>query len=219
MGKSKSKNTQNKKTKKQKNNKILQEYYDWEGENLWIRLNKKKYDVNRILNQITKKYNNNNQDVELIKTDTGIIVIILKNIVIKIYTKNKYDKIKEIIESKHPNIEKKIKHIKLKNFYFVISEKVIPVLIDFKINPILNNEKVKKDKEKIEKNINSALDEIDELGFVHGDTRLDNIGVKINENKYTYILFDFGATNIKNESIGNSNNDKNDLIKSINLFL
>tara|TARA_Y100000991_G_scaffold214346_1_gene201875 strand:- start:1063 stop:1722 length:660 start_codon:yes stop_codon:yes gene_type:complete len=219
MIKSKSKKNTKRKTKKQKNNNILKEYYEWEGQELWIRLNKKKYDVNRILNQITKKYNNNNQQVELIKTDTGIIVIILKNIVIKIYNENKYNKIKDIIGLEHPNIERKIKHIKLKDLYFVISEKIIPILIDFEINPILNSEKIKNDKEIIKENINNALDEIDELGFVHGDTRLDNIGVKINENKYTYILFDFGATNIKQESVRNTNNDRDDLLNSIKKFL
>lgn len=217
--KSKSKKNTKRKTKKQTINNILKEYYEWEGQDLWIRLNKKKYDVNRIMNQITKKYNNNDQQVEMVKTDTGIIVIILENIVIKIYNENKYNKIKEIIGLEHPNIERKIKHIKLKDLYFVISEKIIPILIDFEINPILNSEKVKNDKEIIKENINSALDEIDELGFVHGDTRLDNIGVKINNGEYYYILFDFGATNIKQESVRNTNNDRDDLLNSIKKFL
>ena len=146
-------------------------------------------------------------------------MIIIKNIVIKIYNENKYNKIKEIIGTKHPNIERKIKHIKLKDIYFVISEKIIPVLIDFEINPILDSKKVKNDKKNIKEDINSALDEIDELGFIHGDTRLDNIGVKINGNKYIYILFDFGATNNKQESVRNTNNDRDDLSNSIKKFL
>ena len=56
MGKIKNSNNKRenkKKTKKQKINNILKEYYDWEGENIWINLNKRKCDINRILNQIT----------------------------------------------------------------------------------------------------------------------------------------------------------------------
>ena len=219
MGKKSKKNTSKNKSKKQSTNNILKEYYEWEGEQLWNKLNKQKHLVNRILNSITEKYNQKNQEIELIKTDTGIIVIVLKNIVIKIYTEKKYEKIRDIIGSNHPNIEREKKSIKLKDIYFVISHKIIPILIDFKINPILNSDKIKGDIENLRIQINKALDEIDELGFIHGDTRLDNIGVEIKDNKYNYILFDFGATVNKNESLRSTDYDRMDLDKSIKLYL
>ena len=110
MGKIKKSNNKrkNKKTQKQKINNILKEYYDWEGENIWNNLNKRKCDINRILNQITNKYNKKNQEVEMVKTDTGITVIVLKNIVIRIYKQERYNQIKEIFNIKHPNIENTI---------------------------------------------------------------------------------------------------------------
>ena len=219
MGKKSKKNTSKNKSKKQSTNNILKEYYEWEGEQLWNKLNKQKHLVNRILNSITEKYNQKNQEIELIKTDTGIIVIVLKNIVIKIYTEKKYEKIRDIIGSNHPNIEREKKSIKLKDIYFVISHKIIPILIDFKINPILNSDKIKGDIENLRIQINKALDEIDELGFIHGDTRLDNIGVEIKDNKYNYILFDFGATVNKNESLRSTDYDRMDLDNSIKLYL
>ena len=86
-------------------------------------------------------------------------------------------------------------------------------------NPILNSEKIKKDKENIKKDINTALDEIDELGFIHGDTRLDNIGVQNINGNYRYVLFDFGATIVKNGSSRNTETDRKDLLRSINFFL
>jgi hypothetical protein len=219
MGKKSKKNTSKNKSKNQSTNNILKEYYEWEGEQLWNKLNKQKHLVNRILNSITEKYNKKNQEIELIKTDTGIIVIVLKNIVIKIYTEKKYEKIRDIIGSNHPNIEREKKSIKLKDIYFVISHKIIPILIDFKINPILNSDKIKGDIENLRIQINKALDEIDELGFIHGDTRLDNIGVEIKDNKYNYILFDFGATVNKNESLRSTDYDRMDLDNSIKLYL
>ena len=144
MGKirnSNNKRENKKKTKKQKINNILKEYYDWEGENIWINLNKRKCDINRILNQITNKYNNKNQEVEMVKTDTGITVIVLKNIVIRIYKQERYNQIKEIFNIKQPNIENTIGKGKLQNLFFVISEKIIPITIDFKINPVLDIKK------------------------------------------------------------------------------
>ena len=123
MGKIKKSNNKrkNKKTQKQKINNILKEYYDWEGENIWNNLNKRKCDINRILNQITNKYNKKNQEVETVKTDTGITVIVLKNIVIRIYKQERYNQIKEIFNIKHPNIENTIGKVKLQNLFFVIS--------------------------------------------------------------------------------------------------
>ena len=220
MGKIKNSNNKRenkKKTKKQKINNILKEYYDWEVENIWINLNKRKCDINRILNQITNKYNNKNQEVEMVKTDTGITVIVLKNIVIRIYKQERYNQIKEIFNIKHPNIENTIGKVKLQNLFFVISEKIIPITIDFKINPVLDIKKI--NKENIIKDIYTALDEIDESGFIQGDARLDNIGVTIKGNTYTYVIFDFGATTKKNETQRNTENDKKDLIKSINKII
>ena len=124
----------------------MKEYYDWEGENIWFHLKKKKNDINKIFNRITNKYNKRNQKVEMVKTDTGIIVIVLKHIVIRIYKKEKYEKIKDILDLIHPNIETTIDKIQFENLFFVISKKIIPILTDFNINPLLNKKKIIKDK-------------------------------------------------------------------------
>ena len=131
----------NKTHKKKKINNILKEYYDWEGENIWFHLKKKKNDINKIFNRITNKYNKRNQKVEMVKTDTGIIVIVLKHIVIRIYKKEKYEKIKDILDLIHPNIETTIDKIQFENLFFVISKKIIPILTDFNINPLLDKKK------------------------------------------------------------------------------
>ena len=207
----------NKTYKKIKINNILNEYYDWEGENIWYKLQKKKCDINKIFNRITNKHNKRGQKVEMIKTDTGIIVIVLKHIVIRIYKKEKYEKIKDILDLIHPNIENTIDKIQFENLFFVISKKIIPILTDFNINPLLDKKKIIKDK--LIEDIDSALNEIDENGYIQGDARLDNVGVEINDNEYIYVIFDFGATTKKSETSRNTEGDKRDFRNSVKKIL
>ena len=67
----------------------------------------------------------------------------------------------------------------------------------FILNKELNMERIYEDYRsgRIDNHIHNALKKIHDIEFIHGDTRLDNIGIKqLDTGEYQYVLFDFGAS-------------------------
>ena len=146
-----------------------------------------------IFNQILIKYNFNNTNLLSFKDDTNIIVFVLDFIVIKVYSLHKYNMIKDIINITHESIEKTLEIFFTDNIVIVVNEKVLPLLTcTGDLNQNINWEQVQK--EQIYDNITNALNKIHKLGYLHNDVSLDNIGLKIINKVYHFILFDFGAS-------------------------
>ena len=168
-----------------------------------------------ILSNINETYNRNFTTLYSYKDDTNIIVIVLDYCVIKIYKKNHYDKVKSVIQLEDINIEKCLFIQEYDNIVFVVTEKINIFLNSY---GELNSLPQKVIKEDLYNQISLALSKIHKIGYIHNDVSLDNIGYKFIDGKYTFVIFDFGASrkytiydNIKSES------DK--LVASINRYL
>lgn len=205
---------------------LIVQIEEWVGPNLDVlglyNLEKLQQISKTLLNKKLQKYipQSQNLELELFKEDTGILVLVFNNIVFKIYTSDKYKSLRSIFDLKSDNIENIIERIKLKNrdnktLYVTIVEKIIPIIIcrdnKLELNTELCRDKIYEDNKmgKIDDSIFSVLQKIHEIQFSHGDTRLDNIGIKkIDDMEYEYILFDFGASLFNNDN--NSEKYKND---------
>lgn len=146
-----------------------------------------------IFNNILVKYNFYNINLLSFKDDTNVIVFVLDFIVIKVYSINTYSKIKDIINITHKSIEKTLEIFFTDNIVIVVNEKIIPLLtctgeLNQNIDWTLVN------KEDIYNDISCALNEIHRLGYLHNDVSLDNIGLKIVNSTFCFVLFDFGAS-------------------------
>ena len=178
----------------------------------------------KIIDECLKKYNVNT--LEILKEDTGILVLVFNSIVFKIYPKTKYEKIKSIINIDNPYIESNLNIIELQTFnkeilYLVINNKLLPLINNYdgknKINKNLDNNIVNEDinNNNIDDHISKGLSVIHSLGYIHNDVTFDNIGVvKENETNYRYVLFDFGSSKLSN----NFQNDYESYFKSKNYY-
>ena len=190
---------------------LIVQIEEWVGPNLdylgLYNLEKLQQISKTLLNKKLQKYipQSQNLTLELFKEDTGILVLVFNNIVFKIYTKQKYQNLIPIFNLQSNNIENIIEIIKLKNkdnitLYVTIIEKIIPMIIckgnKLQLNTELSREKIDADNQlgKLNDSIFNVLYTIHEIQFSHGDTRLDNIGIRQLDEEYQYILFDFGAS-------------------------
>ena len=158
----------------------------------------------QIINDYLTMYNV--KELELLKEDTGILVLVFDTVVFKIYPMDKYNKIKDLLKINSTNIEKifniqKIISILGIELILVINRKIVPFLklcdgVN-KINNELDYLKILNDKKcgKIDNCIFNALSILNKNKYIHGDTTFDNIGVEIDSTgEYNYVLFDFGAS-------------------------
>ena len=136
--------------------------------------------IRKIINQICKIFNKNDSTLIQFKNDALVDIFVLKHCVIKFYTLEKFDYLEPIFNITHPNIEKVLFKNKFDKFGMVVSKKL--TTLD-KIECI--------DQEKLRLDISSALDKLEQVGYIHNDTRLDNIGVN---SEGDFVLFDFGIS-------------------------
>ena len=154
--------------------------------------------IKQILNDIIIKHNNNKYNLPGYKDDTNIIIFVLDHIVIKIYHRDNFDKIKTILSSSHINIETVLSKYDFEYMVFIVNEKITPLLTpDCKLN--ITKEIISPEDLYIQ--ISAGLKHIHKLNFLHNDISLDNIGFKIVDKKIIYVLFDFGASKLNYDKI------------------
>jgi len=167
------------------------------------------------LSNINEIYNHNCSTVHSYKDDTNIIIIVLDNCVVKIYKKNQYDNIKSVILLEDNNIEKCLYIQEYDNIVFVVTEKINIFLNSYgELNPLPD----KVTKEDLYNQISLALSKIHEIGYIHNDVSLDNIGYKFVNGKYIFIIFDFGASR-QYTNYDNIGMESDKLIASIDRYL
>lgn len=151
---------------------------------------------------------NNKYDEILIKEDMNIKVFVLSKCIIRIcdnnifnkYYKDNYD---YIIKKNHLNLEHIYNIFETNKYTIIVSKKVIPLIINNKIN---QNHKI--DFDKLYNEISNLIVEFKNDNYFHNDISLDNIGYDNILDKY--ILYDFD----KFSNIFISNDNEN-LIRSI----
>jgi len=161
-------------------------------------------DSKQIINNYLTMYNA--KELELLKEDTGILVLVFDTIVFKIYPMDKYNKIKDLLKINSTNIEKTLNTEKIISILgieliLIINHKILPFLkwsdgVN-KINNELDYLKILNDKKcgKIDNCIFNALSVLNKNKYIHGDTTFDNIGIEIDSaGEYNYVLFDFGSS-------------------------
>ena len=130
-----------------------------------------------------------NSSMIYIKEDMPLKVIVLKNHVIRVclsplYYK-KYEKIFNFIKKwDHPNLENIDIIRDIGKYIIIVSKKVEPLVIDNNINKNVNI-----DYDKLYFEIISLINDFKDIGAVHGDVSLDNIGYDKESDRY--ILFDY----------------------------
>ena len=183
------------------------------------------YDKNifiSILDYIIKCYNKSDYldgQIEMIKDDMNIKVIIMRNCILRICQTDIYEQYYEkefdfIRCLKHPNLEHIYEVIKTYKYTYIISKKVIPLLTGMKLNPNLMI-----DYDNLYNEIVCLISDLKEYNKSHKDVRLDNIGYDPEIDKYILFDFDkFGENNSMNNNSMNNNSIKTDidiLVKSI----
>jgi hypothetical protein len=156
------------------------------------------------------EYNDNNDNI-LVKEDMSFKVFILSNCVIRfcdnnIFNNNYKNNYLYIINKDHPNLEHIYNIFTTDKYIIIISKKVIPLIIDNKIN---QNHKI--DFDKLYNEMSDLIVDLKNDNYSHNDFRLDNIGYDNILDKY--ILFDFD----KFSNIFKST-DNDSLIKSIHKY-
>lgn len=172
-------------------------------------------DIKVIIGKLIYEYNPN---IELFGyKDDKIIVIVLDNIVIKIYNKLKFDNFGSLIYLLNEDKSNYLEYINeinnFKDYYIVCSRTIIPILkmeIDESYNKkILLNplylSKQPNDKERLLEHISLAINYLHSKGWSHEDINLDNIGYDPNSDQYR--VFDFEESQILTDA--NQNNDFN----------
>jgi serine/threonine protein kinase len=149
--------------------------------------------------------------------DDKIIVIVLENIVIKIYNKEKINNIGTLInllDKEKPDYLEYINGInKFNDYYIVCSRTIIPIVkieIDesynrkIVLNPLYLS-KQPNDKQRLLEHIALAIDYLHSKGWSHEDINFDNVGYDPNSDQYR--VFDFEESKILTKV--NENNDYN----------
>ena len=176
------------------------------------------------LSDIIREFNDNKSNIEYIKKNTGLTMI-LENCVVRIMSYNKFTKIKalydlltqEITEENKENIENFEKIHKIytsedHNIVFVVSEKLIPVY-DFeaqKISPKIRElpEYTEKDeatiKDEIYKKIATNRSFLHNHGIIHADLSLDNTGLRESDGKI--VIFDFDMSYVHSGLVSEAEN-------------
>jgi hypothetical protein len=99
--------------------------------------------ISVIFQDILASYNKNKCSLELVKCDTGQIIMVFNDIVVKIYPIEKYQLIQEILNLKSSNIEPVLKLIILDQTIIIVNTKIIPILVNngftFKLNTVLDS--------------------------------------------------------------------------------
>lgn len=153
----------------------------------------------------------------LCKDDAGVFVLVTTRYVIKIYRKKSYDKVVNIYNELHKNVNS-FEHIEKIYYYFSVIDGVIIHDTYSKYNysdnypdnikgtghltinelllplfPDINRSNIVWNKDNVKKlliDTSLALIELHKINIVHGDTTPDNIGLRISDNNY--VLYDFG---------------------------
>lgn len=152
-------------------------------------------ELNNSFIQLLDHINENNSSVIYIKEDMPLKVIVLKNHVIRICLSSlyykKYEKIFDFIKRwDHPNLEKIGIIRDIGKYVIIVSKKVEPLIYDNNINQNINIEY-----EKLYFEITSLINDFKDIGAIHGDVSLDNIGYDRESDKY--ILFDYDNFKIR----------------------
>jgi serine/threonine protein kinase len=151
--------------------------------------------IKQIINDIITKFNHSKSTLIGYKDDTNIIVLILDDIVIKLYHIDHFNSIKQIIDHPHTNIETVLSKYELEDIVVIVNEKIIPMLsAECILNPDISHLTISG--ENIFHQISDGLCHIHKSNYIHNDVSLDNIGLKIVKDKIIYVLFDFGASKI-----------------------
>ena len=157
--------------------------------------------IKSIFDEIIQNFNNKQINLESYKDDTNIIVFVLKHVVIKIYSIDKYLAIAPLLFINHPNVEKVIATYSLDTMVVTVTEKITPLLNCYGVKNT-NIEWASISREDIREQITKALTVIHNLKYLHNDVSFDNMGLKKNGDNNTFILYDFGgSTYNKNASI------------------
>lgn len=183
---------------------------------------------------INKFSGNENIEYTYCKDDADGFILVTNKYVIKLYSKNMYQKILDIYSriKTYNNIEKihyyctiadgvvrdshnSVSYIsdKSRNMQSTINELLIPIfdLSDYrkiKSNITWNGEMFKK----LLLDVAAALNELHSHGITHGDTTPDNVGLRSIDNNF--VLFDFGDSTISNDPV-NRVNDVNRFLNSL----
>ena len=188
-------------------------FFEEENHHIYINSEELSHKITNILETVHYKYNKSDtSDFDIyVKEDMHIKVFILSNCVIRIcdldiYIKSYNDVFNYITHLKHPNFEHIYEIFFTDKYVFIVSKKIIPLVIDYKINPILRIEF-----DDLYDQISGLIVIIKEDNYSHGDVRIDNIGYDPDLNKY--VLFDFDKFSKK------KSNDLNTLGSSIRIYV
>ena len=207
-------------------NRILLEYgYDEHNfivERLYSPIIKDNYDnfhkINLLLNSILIKYNEDQHSFVSFKND-GLIVLVFKNICIKVFSKENI--IPRNIDRLY-NLLKKNESPYLEKINEIISEDQLNIFIV--ISKTVDTQKFKdrleNDSSIIKEDIQNALIYLKNNNWTHYDARIDNVG--FDQELNNYVLFDFDMSKYNEDSILLNNNLLNDINKlniSINFNL
>ena len=207
-------------------NRILLEYgYDDSNfmiERLYLPIIKDNYQnfhqINLLLNEILIKYNEDQHSFVSFKND-GLIVLVFKNICIKVFSKENI--IPRNIDRLY-NLLKKNESPYLEKINEIISEDQLNIFIV--ISKTVDTQKFKdrleNDSSIIKEDIQNALIYLKNNNWTHYDARIDNVG--FDQELNNYVLFDFDMSKYNEDSILLNNNLLNDINKlniSINFNL
>jgi len=207
-------------------NRILLEYgYDDSNfmiERLYLPIIKDNYQnfhqINLLLNEILIKYNEDQHSFVSFKND-GLIVLVFKNICIKVFSKENI--IPRNIDRLY-NLLKKNESPYLEKINEIISEDELNILIVISKTVDTNHFKnrLENDSSIIKEDIQKALIYLKNNNWTHYDTRIDNVGYDQELNNY--VLFDFDMSKYNEDYALLDNNLLNDINKlniSINFNL
>lgn len=173
--------------------------------------------LNTEINNILNNYYEEGEEIILnCFKDDMIFVLILDKISIKIYTKIKFDNVRELYDILIKNENQHLEHIyEIINIDIGIDNYVIVVSETLEIEDVIQIITCKDIDEQI---IKGSLKYLNDNGWIHNDTSLDNIGYKKKSDKddiICFVLFDFEKS--KKLSKINKNNDIYSIYKSFKL--
>jgi hypothetical protein len=149
--------------------------------------------IRKLFNRLLNRFNNDKHTLEIYKNDTNAEVFILDDCVIRFYKCSFINNKRNIFELLNGNshLEKilEAKYCEEFNFGYIVSEKLIPLIIS-KSNLLILNDVIKTEinVDKLKTNIDEALNFLHANGIKHTDSRLDNIGYRKSDD--SYVLFD-----------------------------
>lgn len=174
-------------------------YYTRANRGIFFEANPDKLNlIRKLFNSLLSRFNNDKYTLEIYKNDTNAEVFILDDCVVRFYKCSFINNKRNIFEllNANPYLEKilEAKYCEEFDFGYIVSEKLIPLIISNSNSLILNDViKTNINVDKLKTNINDALNFLHANGIKHTDSRLDNIGYRKSDD--SYVLFDLEGAN------------------------